>query len=136
MTCALNVTSDGKNCVKYKRTQQRRMQLWPHKWDWWWSQSRRMIRALAVPPVVEMGIVTESKLVERYASFTYLSSINWQQIYNMLHNVSTKYQEQIKFCCCWIFVWARDVILFYWEFYESQKHTEYKQLNANFICFV
>ena len=65
LTRAVNVMSDDRSFVKYKRTQQRRMQLWPHKWDWWWSHHTRDVRNVAVQPVIEMRIVIEGKLVER-----------------------------------------------------------------------
>jgi hypothetical protein len=41
------------------------MQLWPHKLDWWWSHRKRVILHIAQPPVIEMRILTERKLVER-----------------------------------------------------------------------
>jgi len=58
------MTDDGHG-VKYKRTQQRRMQLWPHKLDWWLSHRNRIIRNAAMPPEIEMRLVSESKFVER-----------------------------------------------------------------------
>jgi len=50
---------------KYKRTTKRRMQLWPHRLDWWWNQRNSVIRKIAVTPVIEVEIVTERKFVER-----------------------------------------------------------------------
>jgi len=65
LTRAIYVTTDDKNFVKYKLTQQRRMQLWPHKLDWWWSHRNVNSRKTAVPPVIEMRLVSERMFVER-----------------------------------------------------------------------
>ena len=46
-TRAINVTSDDRNCVKYKRTIQDSEQLWLSKLDWWWRHRTRKIRNTA-----------------------------------------------------------------------------------------
>ena len=56
-----------------------------------------MIRNIAVTPIIEMRIVTEGKLVERYLILDIFLLIIDNKIYNMLYNVSTKYQQQINF---------------------------------------
>ena len=51
----------------------------------------------------------------------------------MIHNVRTKYQEQVNLFVEF-FMWARDFILFYWEFYKSQNLREYRRFNVHFFC--
>jgi len=77
LTRAINVMSDDRHFVKHKRTQQRRMQLWPHKLDWWWSHRTLEILYTAEPPVIEMRVVTEGKLVERLLFVGIFSFNNW-----------------------------------------------------------
>jgi len=109
------------------------MQLWPHKCDWWWSQHKRMFRYKAVPPAIEMRVLTERKFVEQllFVDFSHLIIHNK---YTICYKSCLQNSKKKIICLFWwILIWAKDLILFYWEYYESQNYREYRQLNATLI---
>jgi hypothetical protein len=133
---AINVMSDDRNCVKYKRTIQHSEQLWPHKLDWWWSHHTWGIRNIAVPPAIEMQVVTERMLIKVLFFITFLIE---QLITNVQYAIKRVYKiskTNLFVFFCEFFMLARDLILFYWEFYESQNHRECRRLNTTFYFFI
>jgi hypothetical protein len=65
LTRAINVMSDDRNCVKYKRTLQHSEQLWLSKLDWWWSHRTLENCNIELPPAIELRVMSERKLIER-----------------------------------------------------------------------
>ena len=125
MARAINVISDDRNCVKYKRTIQHSEQLWLYKLNWWWNHRTWETRNIGVPPVIEMQIVTERMLIKVLFFITFLIE---QLITNVQYSIKRVYKMS-----------KTNFFVFLWILYVgkgSQNYTEYRQLNTNFYFFM